>query len=1438
MNKLYSFIPLFFLLGLGSWAGFASRVAMKSSEKPRGAWRVERGSTAAELGCVDTVWVSLGPDCRFDLTIDIVLRGDFGACNAADFQIAVDDADPLNGHIIDGPGTYRYAIFLKKDAVCAGFEGCWGVVVAEDKTPPLIIPPADLLLDSFCGALELFLNRPSSIAVSGKAAVKDNCAPVLDSLDKFRDEIVYDNQCDTLILHRIFTAKDRAGNAADTFQQITFVRPRLSDIQLKTEVLIDAGCTLETSFKQDAQGNVSPEVTGFPFLVNDLGDTIFLTPGGACGFSADYRDQRFDVCKNAYKIIRRWSILDWCRKSERIIEQHIKIGDIAPPVATCPGKLDTLKISVSPFDCRAALEIPAPIVKDACSDFSWSAEIWVDTVRWAGPILVPHTFLAGATSSGAASKIVAGIPAGCHRLVYKVRDVCGNESSITCRVCISDLISPIAICDDKLQVSLDGAGFGLLSTKDVDEGSRDNCRLAKLEVRRQYTYDSLTCAPATPYYGEWGAFVAFSCCDAGKNVLVELRATDASGNTNTCWTSVWVEDKIAPKCIPPRDTVIDCLNLPVDFSPNDSLSLARLFGNPRITDNCEATFIALPPVVNISQCGSGTIKRRFQALDKFGNRSQEICEQTITIREGHNYTIKFPKDFAYHCDNPQPDFVKEDELGCDILAVYVSEKRYEADGAECYRIFRTFEVINWCEYNGTDQPIVVPRDADCNGIPGDRDIWVVVRPDGKTYYDADADESNANPAAGTKRTTCDGKTNPRGYWIDSSIDPGIQSRGYWRYTQIISVFDNIAPKIYTEKEVVVCSDQPDCSAEIFLSVGIEEVCSQDVEVSLRFKEAVTEHFFSTETDWERYGRFPKYLFAGVIPEGEYLIEIRVSDGCRNVATQEVKLRVVDCNDPVPICYDGLSTQLMPMPAGTDADGDGLPDQGAATVWVKDFLKDAFEGCSFPLRYSINRVGEPVDINKTSLVLTCKDKGLVPVEVHVWDNAKNPHAIQPDGSKGGRNHSYCTTYILVQDDQFKTCEVPIADNVGISGALFAENGAPLAGAEVQLNGAAKRVASTNEKGAYTLEGLSRGYDYSLTPQRSETAGAGVTTLDLILVTQHILGVRKLSSPYQMIAADVNLSKSITTLDLILMRRLILNVDNQFAHGRSWRFIDAGFKFPDPGSPWKSEIPEGRSINNIQETIRDANFVAVKLGDINNSAPAFQNRASIQPRTGIQASLVLPDLDLMPGQEIEIPLTLHMPGKPEGCQFALQVDRDMLEIEEAVSGLAGLEHINASLLPEGLLLLSWNASGGTPVHTGTPLIVLKARAKRQGALSGAVQLETRYLAPEGYLTASPDPQVLALGLQFTRKELQAPVLYPPVPNPALQQTLLRWQLPQDAEVRLVVRDAWGRICFEHRETQPKGEHRLELGRARLPASGLYFVTLEADRHVFSQKVIFLD
>lgn len=1146
--------------------------------------------TTVNQGCIDTVHITLDSNCQFVLTPKLVLEGSGACLTPADYEIFVDDENPLNRDTVDGCGNFRFIVNIKNPKSCTQFSNCWGIVAAEDKMAPVVTAPADTTLFIFCDEITNIYQNLSSTDSFGIATLKDNCNKRILKIRSFIDAIYYDNRCDTIIIRRLFFASDAKGNQDTDPQFITLLRAPLASIQLPDSVGINT-CTGNNNPKKDKNGNIHPDVSGYPYVVNYQGKIDYITVDSSCGLSSTYVDTRFEVCPTTYKVLRRWIIKDWCKKTSIELSQVIKVGDVDKPIIKSPYANDFLSTSTSPFDCTAAIDVLPPIVSDACSGYSWTAEIWTDTCRDTLGLAIdpkPPVRL-GFTNSGAQKRYIGNLPIGCHILIYTVRDACHNEAKDTIHLEVQDKISPVAVCDDKIIISLNEAGYAQLRAEDVDEGSKDNCKLAKLHIRRPITQDE-NCNPLdTPRVSRWDSILTFTCCDLALGyVKVELRATDAAGNADYCWTTVWIEDKMKPWCQAPKDTTVYCDRLPKGVDFKNRSTIARYFGAPRVGDNCfKAEWIEFDPVVKINNCGVGTVKRKFLARDESGNQSPDTCFQWITVIAAHEYMIKFPKDYIEYCKDPSPDTIGTFELACDILAVNVSDKRYQGDGVECYKIFRTYNVINWCEYKDGDDIIPVPRDIDCDGTGGEDDVWVIVRRDGTAYFDADNNEKNKFPLANSR--TCGG--NPEGYWEKLNRKP----TGQWTYTQIIKVVDNEAPQIFTESNVSFCINRSDCKADIILSVGIQEACDpNNLNIDTDLKLEVNESSSSSQTNWRIFGRYPKYLFTGIVPKGDYQLEIKVSDACGNTGRGFVKFKVVDCKPPSVTCIHGLSAELSELPPNTDVDGDGDVDRASTIVWAKELLASpSIDSCSGPVRYSVNRKGEKANINQEYIILTCDDLGLTEVELHAWDNAINTKLSPP-----GPNHDFCLTYIKVQDNKFNLCKDP-GDTLIIEGNTRTELGLSLSGVVVESSGAKNLKAVSVQTGDYLMQGLAQGYDYTLTADKADDARNGVTTFDVLLITKHILGKQRLTSPYQLLAADVNQSGSISTIDLIKIRRVILHLDDTFEGGKSWLFVDAKHRFKDPNNPWAEAIPKFIQFNDLDRSVSDARFIGIKLGDVNGN-----------------------------------------------------------------------------------------------------------------------------------------------------------------------------------------------------------------------------------------------
>jgi len=1417
------------------------------------------------LACNTGLTAPVGYACEVELTPDMVLEGTFGCLTPGDIEIVVDGKSrgDVWANYTEGTGTHEFDVYID------GAYFCTGSITTYDNIAPAIECPVNY--DDFvCTDIDELLG---TLEHTGEPTIYDNCEGA--SYDWY-EEVIYgeDEQCDDVTIKRVFTVTDGAGLTDACTQYITVRKPDFGDVTGPDE-LIELSC--DDDFDLDANGHPAPpETGGFPYVSTFFDDHNLDQT--YCNLAATYADSDLiEICEESYKFIRTWTVLDWCEPGETLTyTQLVKVGDFDDPVVTAPtadydwdGELDMLEFSTGPFDCTGAFEVPLPGVSDNCSD-SWT----ITTEILAGgetPILVIQDD---------ESRFVSGIPVGCHAFRYWVTDACGNQSDVTVPFMVSDKVAPVAVCDDDLNISIGGQGYARVHAEDIDEGSWDNCGPVRVEVRRLVTEDE-NCEAITSYFTEWGDYVDFSCCDIGDAVRIEMQVWDdangdgipgnsitltncageevvVSDNSNTCWLDVTVEDKLNPYCVPPHNKTISCDDLPYDFDPSDIELLEDLFGEADYADNCPgATVAENAPVITIDDCGTGTILRSFTATDAVGLTSANDCQQLITITEVHNYEIRFPADSEANCGVADPDTISFNEIGCDLLAVSAEDEFFSASGDECYKIFRTYRVINWCEYDGEAPPVVVSRDEDCDGAPGDEAVWVLRRPTGAVYFDRDNDETNDDPEAGEKGTSCDGLTNPEGYWIDSYIDKdatrdpitgqldndytndnirNIDSRGYWQYTQVIKVYDDVDPVITVEEYADFGSlDGVNCDGLVTINFTVEDECTQEEGLEYVWLDAfivdadgdgnITQAEFVSDADVtaDVTGDAAGYTYSAELPQGQHALLIKATDGCGNESVDLLIFNVVDTKAPAPVCINGLAIELMPTEPGTDADGDGDEDAAAMAIWANDFIASPIYDCNgqgpdvdangneLITAYSINLVGEEANRDSTGLILTCDNDETTIVEIHSWDEAGN--------------HDYCETYILVQDLMGR-CDG--GDGAIASGNIETEQGEGVADVAVQLSGNMDETSITVGDGFYEFRNIPLGSDISITPFHDVNHLNGVSTFDLVLISKHILGVQELDSPFKLIAADANNNRSVTTIDVILSRQLILGITNSFENNTSWRFFDAEQTFSNPSNPWADDLKEIVSINDIESDRTTIDFTAVKVGDVNGNA-VVNAFSSIDERSNGKFAFNVEDINMTAGNTYDVEFTAQDIARIEGYQGTFTFG-ESIELVDITYGAAKEGNFGTTFAQEGLLTTSWNDEA----TADDVLFTLVVRANAAAQLSEQLGLSSRITPSEAY---NDEGDKLDLAINFSTGKVQevAFELYQNQPNPFQGETVIGYNLPASAQVTFTVSDVAGRTLKMIRTEGVKGYNNIILNSKDLPAAGVLYYTVSTDDYTATKKMI---
>jgi hypothetical protein len=505
---------------------------------------------------------------------------------------------------------------------------------------------------------------------------------------------------------------------------------------------------------------------------------------------------------------------------------------------------------------------------------------------------------------------------------------------------------------------------------------------------------------------------------------------------------------------------------------------------------------------------------------------------------------------------------------------------------------------------------------------------------------------------------------------------------------------------------------------------------------------------------------------------------------------------VDRKKPTPYCKNGLVVELMVIP------------DPMVTIWASDFNAGSYDNCPGTLKFSFSS-----NTSETSRTYNCSHVGQQQtVQIWVTDAAGN--------------QDYCETFVWIQANMQQCPDTLTAAKIG--GSISNEENKPVENVTVNLSGQSNGSVMTTNAGMYNFGNIPFGNDVTVSPVKDDDHLNGVTTFDLVIISKHILGVQSLNSPYKIIAADANKSKSVTTADLVELRKLILQINTAFSNNTSWRFIKKGYVFPDPANPWSEPIPEVVSINDIPTIVLDADFVAVKTGDVNGSAHASLAGESVDDRNTTGTYVLFAEEKIVEKGEI-FTVTFDAPKQEvAGYQFTLNFDPGMLDLVELIPGVAKEENFGLTLLEKGAVTASWNGNA----NLGTSLFSLTFQAKSNGKLSDLLNINSRFTKAEAY---DLNGGLLGVHLAFNGTAGTGFALFQNTPNPFKGQTAIGFNLPEAGRAKLIVTDVSGKVVFTTEGDFFAGYNEVTLTRKNLPSFGVLYYTLETATETATKKMV---
>ena len=1239
------------------------------------------------------------------------------------------------------------------------------------------------------------------------------------------------------------------------------------------------------------QGEIPPDSTGVPFYIVNLPPPgpaggrervdLYPYPDIYCNSIVTFEDTVLPKIGCTQKIMRRWKINEWHCMGERdsVYVQVIEITDSYGPELEIDvdGRcvingssnitLTTNTLIGNPasgnyqdFNCGAKVNLPLPNATDNCN-----AEPHFDL-----------TFNSGFIKDYNGSEVT--LPMGTNVVLYQVYDDCYNSTQCHLTVNIIDNTPPIAICDQNTSVSLTTGGTAVVAAESFNDGSYDDCKLHCALVRRM---DNGTCECRTPelcnlrflgnfngsnYYlsdYETSSTIAKGRAAAYGGALVKLNNPDEEewliGTVRKSYAgSFWIGLKRHANSF-----LWDDHSNPAyyNFSGGDipetggDCFLMDSHNEWLVTD-CTADVhgsINQRYVLELPEgCGFSSGARFccddaqdddhmvvFRVIDFYGNYND--CMVNIEVQDKSAPILTCPVDRTINCT----DYVDINNMSIEFGDVNVgascgSNIRYSVtELGECRvgTITRLWEAVSSNEPNAQvlshcKQIITVQNDD----LFDEHDIICPVR---DTVIVGCSDPSEFGIDVMGEPTflsdQCDfvgADYNDQVFTFNNSSGDAcfkilrewkiidwcqVDATGYrtWNCAQVIKITNRSKPVITGVKPITVCTYDSDCAfGDIELEIWAEDDCTTAANLDWTYSIFVGESGLGpvdlNNPAVTESGSGDHILVQGKFPVGSHIIRWTYFDACGNATTVDQQFIIDNCKAATAYCINGLAVDLMPI----DTDNDGDIDAGMIELWASDFDAGSYHPCGYPVQLSFSS-----DVTETNKLFTCAD---VPGDkiVEIWATVVTP--------SGEQVQTYCSTFIDIQDNMNSCNGLRLPDSLVVNGNIVTEDAQFIENVSVSLEGS-PLSSMTGNYGQYAFPDMPSGGDYVINPYSNEDPLNGVSTLDLIMIQRHLLGIESLDSPYKQIAADIDNNNQINGLDIVELRKLILGVYESLPNNDSWRFVDKGYSFINPSDPLRENYTEDYEIYNLESNM-NVDFIAVKVGDVNNSVEVGLQEIVAGAITTTASTITFENQEVSQGQVVRIPFTMENRQSLDGYQVSVSFDSDKLIVLE-VNHARGRMDASHYQIKENEISISWDSK----VASDDALFEILAIAKESGDLSNQFDLSPAGVRSEVYLS---NGSVVTPTISNTSVSSDLFTIAQNNPNPFNATTSIEFSLNEDMTLNYSIQDVEGKLVMNNQRGFTKGANTITVSKDDLAGPGIYYLTLQKGDQRQTIKMVLVD
>ncbi len=385
---------------------------------------------------------------------------------------------------------------------------------------------------------------------------------------------------------------------------------------------------------------------------------------------------------------------------------------------------------------------------------------------------------------------------------------------------------------------------------------------------------------------------------------------------------------------------------------------------------------------------------------------------------------------------------------------------------------------------------------------------------------------------------------------------------------------------------------------------------------------------------------------------------------------------------------------------------------------------------------------------------------------------------------------------------------------------------LEGVQILIDNASEtKQFVVDEYGEYvSLENLAGSY-VKITAYKDDDHMKGVSTLDLMIIQRHLLGLQSFEDPLQYIASDINYDGKVSHTDLLPLRKLILGIYTELPSNNSYRFLNKRNAREENETAW--DISENIEVQNLSNHIHDADFIPVKIGDVSNQNISYSsgtNASNYQKNE----SLHIEKQESNTASDYSLVFNIDRPMSVNGLHFSIDLNGSIFVGIE--TQLKGFTEDNYNLTDDGILHISWIDARNNE-SASAHLFTLNFEENNRNEYINEI-IKSEVYVEDQIFNLEPENEFD----QNVEESISNLIVYP---NPVNVETILSFDSNKACNVNFSVHSLEGKLIYKDVHKSITGSNKIQIPQNVLHQNaGVLIIRMTNQETSLLEKIIITD